>query len=130
MGIGPSPRARGLQLHVRTGPARTRSIPACAGLTQAQQRWARPRTVHPRVRGAYLTLGLYEDGEVGPSPRARGLLRRPWAGADPCRSIPACAGLTRPRLTESGALSVHPRVRGAYSTLPAMIRGVTFSQHA
>ena len=70
---GPSPRARGLPDPGPVRGRRGRSIPACAGLTQAALGRRRSLPVHPRVRGAYPPSTHRVGGAFGPSPRARGL---------------------------------------------------------
>lgn len=51
----------------------TRSTPACAGPTSVGWLQGMQATIHPRVRGAYLTI-LDDQAEVfDPPPRARGL---------------------------------------------------------
>src|SRR5699024_5742151 len=148
--VAPSPRARGLLGGVTAAPSSARSIPACAGITdphctEASRTPVHPRVrgayggvfskgagspVHPRVRGAYHKVDSSLARRNGPSPRARGLLIGVAIATRRPRSIPACAGLTPTPIKKKRILQVHPRVRGAYSTLPAMIQGVTFSRHA
>ncbi len=111
---GPSPRARGSPAGARHGRAVDRSIPACAGLTARTVSRVWSRSVHPRVRGAHMTLGTVQVKGDGPSPRARGSQPRPRHHRPPHRSIPACAGLTRDRLVPTIRSAVHPRVRGAH----------------
>ena len=115
---GPSPRARGtpeIKFHTSAG---ARSIPACAGNTRTLSCCARPRAVHPRVRGEHvrpvsqsqqyqrsipacagntISSPLLAALQGGPSPRARGT--PVW-----------------PRSTTVGS-TVHPRVRGEHVSL-------------
>ncbi len=111
---GPSPRARGSQPIGREVMRRWRSIPACAGLTPLIPICHGHATVHPRVRGAHGRLVGAWGRWAGPSPRARGSHHQQHHAAHRDRSIPACAGLTRPRCPAGRARPVHPRVRGAH----------------
>ena len=135
---GPSPRARGtpeIKFHTSAG---ARSIPACAGNTRTLSCCARPRAVHPRVRGEHVrpvsqsqqyqrsipacagntgVAALDHRGLYGPSPRAWGT-REPRSKFVESRwSIPACAGNTRSPAPSPPGPPVHPRVRGEHVVL-------------
>ncbi len=113
-GLGPSPRALGSLGVTPPTSWRTRSIPACAGLTGSGGGAASSCPVHPRVRGAHDPGNRACEAGAGPSPRARGSHHEWFWAAFEFRSIPACAGLTAsgPHVILNG--TVHPRVRGAH----------------
>ncbi len=92
--IGPSPRARGSHQGGPQPHQGARSIPACAGLTNARRSAPGSRTVHPRVRGAHQPFHKPIRRHFGPSPRARGSQFPNRSRMAISRSIPACAGLT------------------------------------
>ena len=109
---GRSPRARG-RLPASWGSIhRDGSIPACAGETLCQTARRTTRRVDPRVRGGDDGWSRQRGLTGGRSPRARGrrcccrYCRRSH------RSIPACAGETKPGRTCAPGLKVDPRVRG------------------
>ena len=114
-GGGPSPHARGTPQHRRMEGLGPRSIPACAGNTDA--RWTRRivGTVHPRMRGEHVDEVAHVDTVVGPSPHARGTpacrQSRGWSA----RSIPACAGNTLTVKNHQEPRAVHPRMRGEHA---------------
>ncbi len=114
---GPSPRARGSHVLFERDEDALRSIPACAGLTWTRCGCTPKRTVHPRVRGAHAPPGVPARRRSGPSPRARGSLRRWSALPSRLRSIPACAGLSSGCPERHGRRAVHPRVRGALAVV-------------
>ena len=112
---GPSPRARGSPPRGPRWTQGRRSIPACAGLSCLVAESYGSGAVHPRVRGALNTFVNGLANELGPSPRARGSRLVPGSRRDRHRSIPACAGLSRPEGLGVKSTPVHPRVRGALS---------------
>ena len=114
---GPSPRARGRPSPGVRHPGIPGSIPACAGETLVRTLGQVLAWVHPRVRGGDAGIAGAGLALQGPSPRARG--RHPIDDAPRRirRSIPACAGETRPSSILGRCRGVHPRVRGGDSTL-------------
>ena len=92
--IGPSPRTWGLPPIEHKGPVSFRSIPTCVGFASAPP-WSCPlHSVHPHVRGVYLTLPGQKPCAYGPSLRVWGLLLRPPHFLSLQRSIPTCVGVT------------------------------------
>ena len=112
VGPGPSPRVRGKRPCIDRACYLGGSIPACAGETRTARHVDRICRVHPRVCGGNLAGSLRRSPEPGPSPRVRGKPIRILAGIGILRSIPACAGETRTRVSSAGGARVHPRVCG------------------
>jgi len=112
---GPSPRARGAHLVGDRTPRPGGTIPACAGSTDVLFVVGEDSRDHPRVRGEHLAEGLDQPCGLGPSPRARGAQGPPGPPGRAARTIPACAGSTRPRWTCTTWPRDHPRVRGEHT---------------
>ncbi len=110
---GPSPRARGSHSSCVLTSSVIGSIPACAGQSPTSDPRLDSKGVHPRVRGAVAGRASDRAGGSGPSPRARGSLRRMARHVRDLGSIPACAGQSRPSPPKHDPSRVHPRVRGA-----------------
>ena len=70
--------------------------------------------VHPHVRGDYEATETDQDGFLGPSPRAWGLLLVAHQVEREKRSIPTCVGTTLWTVPPPPETSVHPHVRGDY----------------
>ena len=92
MGQGLSPRVRGNRPTSATVPARTRSIPACAGEPRWSARMDRLRWVYPRVCGGTSACPPVSQRQCGLSPRVRGNRHRVRRHGHSGWSIPACAG--------------------------------------
>ena len=93
-----------------------RSIPTCVGNTHERRTHCADRAVHPHVRGEYCCTLWLAWRMAGPSPRAWGI---PLAAVMVCgrlRSIPTCVGNTWCPPEAPATLSVHPHVRGEYSS--------------
>ena len=120
---GSSPLARGLpRAEPRTVNA-GRIIPARAGFTDPRRdRWGWSRD-HPRSRGVYPCPPAPTATWAGSSPLARGL-REPATG-DPAdaRIIPARAGFTNERPHDNEWDADHPRSRGVYPSMRALMVG-------
>ena len=69
-------------------------------------------TVHPRVCGEQDLAPIDQKLPVGSSPRVRGTALLPVPGTSRSRFIPACAGNRSSGLSQSSAITVHPRVCG------------------
>src|SRR5699024_1247408 len=114
LGHGPSPRAWGLGSRACEPDPPCRSIPTCVGLGTGSRPGRVENSVHPHVRGAWDRFQAGPGGELGPSPRAWGLV----FGADETpgdrRSIPTCVGLGEATAREVLMKLVHPHVRGAW----------------
>ena len=109
---GPSPRARGIRRPAGECRTRVRSIPASAGNPPGGRRTPWPPPVHPRERGESIAAITSVVSGLGPSPRARGILRRQEHADVRHGSIPASAGnpWSAPRTPPPSG--VHPRERG------------------
>ena len=69
---------------------------------------------HPRSRGVYVAIQLYDEWANGSSPLARGLLLRRIGHARQRRIIPARAGFTDREVRRLAVHADHPRSRGGY----------------
>src|SRR5690606_27452285 len=110
-----SPRAWGSRAAPPLFRAAARSIPTCVGLTPVRTPPARPRPVHPHVRGTHERHDPENQATDGPSPRAWGSLLHLHLPLHRTRSIPTCVGLTPQSHRKHGARAVHPHVRGAHT---------------
>ena len=109
---GLSPRVRGKHNKTSRPSDSPGSIPACAGETFLDMRWASFCSVYPRVCGGNALLLSVVLVCEGLSPRVRGKPRsRCWICARP-RSIPACAGETCAIVALAKVFRVYPRVCG------------------
>ena len=113
--IGSSPLARGLPGRPPRRAGRHGIIPARAGFTVLRAPSSGTSRDHPRSRGVYGIISLYQGRFAGSSPLARGL--RPESGVALAASgiIPARAGFTRRRRRPSAEGGDHPRSRGVYT---------------
>ena len=114
---GSSPRAWGIQSPCWTRHPPLRFIPTCVGNTVWPNTTARKPAVHPHVRGEYSTASLNPFHRVGSSPRAWGI---PTGFIDhdfSRRFIPTCVGNTPASPILTGIVTVHPHVRGEYSSI-------------
>ena len=111
---GSSPPARGTLVHDHLGRGAVRFIPACAGNTPRFPCPARPRAVHPRLRGEHPLANTIFTNPPGSSPPARGTLCDAEDGTQKGRFIPACAGNTGGATPMPCHRSVHPRLRGEH----------------
>ena len=75
------------------------------------RRWRRD---HPRSRGVYLNQSLYDNGNSGSSPLARGLPHGERVRIVADGIIPARAGFTLSHAHLVMAARDHPRSRGVY----------------
>ncbi len=111
---GPSPRAWGLRDSSMVKTYEDRSIPTCVGFTFFAAGEYGSETVHPHVRGVYISKYFFISRISGPSPRAWGLRPRVNRVLDIGRSIPTCVGFTEPGCQPILLGAVHPHVRGVY----------------
>ena len=100
-----------------------RSIPACAGEPHSCLSSRRASRVYPRVCGG--TSPAYPETATIPglSPRVRGNLLGYLSGANPIRSIPACAGEPMRGGLRWIRLEVYPRVCGGTVRCPPFLAG-------
>ena len=128
---GPSPHARGTRRRTRPPRRCRRAIPACAGNTRIAAALATVSTGHPRMRGEHPALAVCAVLDSGPSPHARGTHQLHRAVRGRIRAIPACAGNTRRRPSDSPPRPGHPRMRGEHALgNPGAARNVGPSPHA
>ena len=111
---GSSPRVRGTLIFLHFQADGVRFIPACAGNTLPQSGTLQCPPVHPRVCGEHLCRTCPRSINRGSSPRVRGTPLKWHDDNQNIRFIPACAGNTPPRLPETPAAPVHPRVCGEH----------------
>ena len=113
---GSSPRAWGLPCPRSGVCSQPRFIPTCVGLTSPADPASASAPVHPHVRGAYLPGLIPGKICLGSSPRAWGLLSDKYFSIRSARFIPTCVGLTNYSYCCNVIITVHPHVRGAYSS--------------
>ena len=118
---GSSPLARGLREARLTWPFPARIIPARAGFTGRLAGRAIGDRDHPRSRGVYWSTCGSSHRRPGSSPLARGLPDRQGLRTNIVRIIPARAGFTSPRRGHRPRREDHPRSRGVYESLPALV---------
>ena len=112
--MGLSPRVRGTPFRRYLEAERSRSIPACAGNTFHLRGASSAAGVYPRVCGEH-TAGVERRGRyAGLSPRVRGTRPPHRQRVRDSRSIPACAGNTRPLPRCPTSTPVYPRVCGEH----------------
>ena len=117
---GLSPRVRGNLRPTHVPIPNLGSIPACAG--EPTTRWARRgcSRVYPRVCGGTSYSRPSTRTMPGLSPRVRGNPGRGARRDRRLRSIPACAGEPRTKLTAAARLWVYPRVCGGTLAHPRL----------
>ena len=117
---GSSPHAWGIHPGRQPPPHALRFIPTCVGNTQARALSASISSVHPHMRGEYDGQRNAPCVAAGSSPRAWGI--RPLALHLELRRrfIPTCVGNTNPWACMAPRLTVHPHVRGEYTSKGAV----------
>ncbi len=111
---GSSPLARGLHIVPEGSFSCLRIIPARAGFTLQRRQMIRMFSDHPRSRGVYGVVNMYDNPTDGSSPLARGLRRGIGADRETYRIIPARAGFTLGGHPPHCGRRDHPRSRGVY----------------
>ena len=118
---------RGTLLHANNGSRSQRSIPACAGYTDAVPCALSAVRVNPRVCGVHGARNLLLAYVQGQFPRARGtpkfLLQVSQGGG----AIPACAGYTYSARIYLIFFGVNPRLRGVHA-MPCALTSVSSGQ--
>ena len=112
LGIGLSPRVRGIHRERRRAYQRPRSIPACAGDPDDGERRLPCLRVYPRVCGGSCACRRKSALSIGLSPRVRGIPYAGRGGRGSQGSIPACAGDPSGHRGGRGSQWVYPRVCG------------------
>ena len=122
-----SPRVRGTGHVPSVYWLAARFIPACAGNRSAEYPVAPAVTVHPRVCGEQRDAEIQGDPLCGSSPRVRGTATKITIKRTSSRFIPACAGNSLCRCSNTCCFSVHPRVCGEQVPFVAVrLSGVRF----
>ena len=111
----PPPHAWGILPYLASRYVRGRFIPTCVGNTSSAYPDSTATAVHPHVRGEYILPRFHRHGDIGSSPRARGIPSVIAPNGSIRRFIPTCVGNTFRQFRRSGGESVHPHVRGEYS---------------
>ena len=114
--FGSSPHAWGIHQTIKFHVADDRFIPTCVGNTEAVAALPVMSPVHPHMRGEYpieLFCGLDLHGS---SPHAWGIRYYHRRGHDYLRFIPTCVGNTASMMPWLSTRSVHPHMRGEYSS--------------
>ena len=119
--MGSSPLARGLRRKGTALLSQFRIIPARAGFTLYRVLVFKTGQDHPRSRGVYDAGNPLQTPLPGSSPLARGLLGSIVGGTTSGGIIPARAGFTSPRRGHRPRREDHPRSRGVYESLPALV---------
>ena len=119
--VGSSPRERGTQPILAHHPDSRRFIPARAGNTTTARRSDRQMPVHPRASGEHSNWSTKFMTATGSSPRERGTRPRAWAARRTVRFIPARAGNTGSRASNSTRIAVHPRASGEHGMHTAWV---------
>ena len=115
---GLSPRVRGKRLQSLRHFLGRGSIPACAGETTAHFARGGCPAVYPRVCGGNRRWAPAAFFPRGLSPRVRGKHSQRRVSSTLSRSIPACAGETRPTAAGGRRWGVYPRVCGGNGDRP------------
>ena len=118
---GSSPLSRGIRRRDQETRHRVGIIPALAGNTAAPHWRSFRRPDHPRSRGEYSVMVSFLPQRGGSSPLSRGIRRSRGGRADVVRIIPALAGNTWTAWSTPIRPRDHPRSRGEYDSVPAML---------
>ena len=111
---GSSPRAWGTREQKARHHVGKRFIPTCVGNTSKAGGNARPRAVHPHVRGEHNSGPVCSARSIGSSPRAWGTLGVRRHRGHATRFIPTCVGNTCAAPQRWPSRTVHPHVRGEH----------------
>ena len=111
---GSSPHAWGIPVDSTIFGQDRRFIPTCVGNTLLPSDRTSPSTVHPHMRGEYMS-GMSDDAmDSGSSPHAWGIRPNLCHGHASGRFIPTCVGNTPGQEARLGHSPVHPHMRGEY----------------
>ena len=133
---GSPPLTRGILHFYLSHPSCFRITPAYAGHTRSEGSGHRRSQDHPRLRGAYFSIGNHFPVAVGSPPLTRGILEPSGGHPEWHRITPAYAGHTYSGSHKVELSGDHPRLRGAYSVFlryvvfisgsPPLTRGILF----
>ena len=121
---GSSPHTWGIPKKHRRLFRRCRFIPTYVGHTTRSEGEKGEVTVHPHIRGAYLSLWQRSSQEDGSSPHTWGIRFSFSFRLCALRFIPTYVGHTRCSVMARLKAAVHPHIRGAYC--PPAARLCTF----
>ena len=111
---GSSPHTWGIPLLGLRMLLPDRFIPTHVGHTQDRAGMSTPRSVHPHIRGAYLTTCTLALSPSGSSPHTWGILTATQTKTETARFIPTYVGHTFSMMPMQNSGAVHPHIRGAY----------------
>ena len=112
IGMGLSPRVRGILTENVLSQSVFGSIPACTGNPVSSQRGSSRPRVYPRVYGESSAHGRNSPSFGGLSPRVRGIPHYATTARYGRRSIPACTGNPARAAPPRTIGRVYPRVYG------------------
>ena len=115
-GRGSSPHTWGIQLPGAHFVRRDRFIPTYVGHTVCIAPNQFFKSVHPHIRGAYITLASPKVPVTGSSPHTWGIPLPCMARRRTRRFIPTYVGHTQNPNNGANQQAVHPHIRGAYSS--------------
>ena len=113
---GSSPHTWGIHSVVIAGEFCVRFIPTYVGHTGPFLRLSDCDAVHPHIRGAYCPSRDRQKSILGSSPHTWGIRYTCCQGWNRTRFIPTYVGHTFRAQWANSMHSVHPHIRGAYST--------------
>ncbi len=113
--IGSPPRAWGIRFAALRRNLNARFTPTCVGNTKDPDYEKIMETVHPHVRGEYVTVPHTSTARTGSPPRAWGIRICFLFTLYLLRFTPTCVGNTSVACSSMYSRSVHPHVRGEYA---------------
>ena len=111
---GSPPHAWGIRRQVLHCFDLSRFTPTCVGNTFGPPGLSSVCSVHPHMRGEYISGNSVTVAGVGSPPHAWGIHLPGWAGSPAWRFTPTCVGNTAVHRMSSALPPVHPHMRGEY----------------
>ena len=111
---GSPPHAWGILYYPRMSSQLRRFTPTCVGNMSASTNRTNTPTVHPHMRGEYLSLARKAAAPSGSPPHAWGILHYDGLSLTVSRFTPTCVGNTLPVRATLPHIPVHPHMRGEY----------------